>query len=178
MIKTAKKDKQVISEDWHLLKETIQGVHIKEVLHVPRDHGVITEVFRPEWDPTSMPVVQVYQSRLFPGAIGAWSCHTRTVDRLFVTQGHLKAVLYDGREESPTYGMINELLLGDARPAFVVPLLGSRPPPLNTWHALAPVFPLPLQLQKSRTHPPPLPPPTKPTPKKYKRANPLRPPPP
>ena len=73
MIKTAKKDAQVISEDWHLLKETIHGVHIKEVLHVPRDHGVITEVFRPEWDPTGMPVAQVYQSRLFPGAIGAWS---------------------------------------------------------------------------------------------------------
>jgi dTDP-4-dehydrorhamnose 3,5-epimerase len=90
MIKTAKKDPQVISEDWRLLKETIQGVHIKEVLHVPRDHGVITEVFRPEWDPTGLPVVQVYQSRLFPSAIGAWSCHTQTVDRLFVNQGDLK----------------------------------------------------------------------------------------
>ena len=129
MIKTAKKDLQVISEDWHLLKETIEGVHIKEVLHVPRDHGVITEIFRPEWDPTGMPVVQVYQSRLFPGAIGAWSCHARTVDRLFVNQGHLKAVLYDGREDSPTYGMINEVLLGDARPAFVVI-------PIGVWHGL------------------------------------------
>ena len=118
MIKTAKKDPQVISEDWQLLKETIQGVHIKEVLHVPRDHGVITEVFRPEWDPTGLPVVQVYQSRLFPGAIGAWSCHTQTVDRLFVNQGHLKAVLHDGRENSATYGMINEVLLGDTRPAL------------------------------------------------------------
>lgn len=129
MIKTAKKDAQVISEDWHLLKEGIQGVHIKEVLHVPRDHGVITEIFRPEWDVTGMPVVHVYQSRLFPGAIGAWSCHARTVDRIFVTQGHLKAVLYDGREESPTHGMINEVLLGDARPAFVVI-------PIGVWHGL------------------------------------------
>ncbi len=129
MLKSAKKDTQVISEDWHLLKETIHGVQIKEVLHVPRDHGVITEVFRPEWDPTGMPVIHIYQSRLLPGAIGAWSCHTRTVDRLFVTQGHLKAVLYDGREESPTHGMINEVLLGDARPAFVVI-------PVGIWHGL------------------------------------------
>ena len=30
MIKTAKKDPQVISEDWHLLKETIQGVTSKK----------------------------------------------------------------------------------------------------------------------------------------------------
>jgi len=129
VIKTAKKDTQVIFEDWHLLKEGIEGVHIKEVLHVPRDHGVITEIFRPEWDVTGMPVVHVYQSRLFPGAIGAWSCHARTVDRLFVTQGHLKAVLYDGREDSPTHGMIHEVLLGDVRPAFVVI-------PIGVWHGL------------------------------------------
>jgi len=129
MIKTAKKDAQVISEDWHLLKEIIQGVHIKEVLHVPRDHGVITEVFRPEWDPTGMPVVHLYQSRLFPGAIGAWSCHTRTTDRLFVNQGRIKAVLYDGREDSPTYRMINEVHLGDDRPALVTI-------PTGVWHGL------------------------------------------
>ena len=38
-----------------------------------------------------------------PGAIGAWSCHATTIDRLFVNQGHLKVVLFDGREESKTY---------------------------------------------------------------------------
>ena len=129
MIKTARKDPQIISEDWQLLKKTIDGVHVKEVRHVPRDHGVITEVFRPEWDPTGRPVVHVYQSRLFPGAIGAWSCHTRTIDRLFVNQGRLKAVLYDGREDSPTYGMINEIHLGDDRPALVVI-------PIGVWHGL------------------------------------------
>ncbi|HVT04561.1 MAG TPA: dTDP-4-dehydrorhamnose 3,5-epimerase, partial [Thermoanaerobaculia bacterium] len=75
---------------------------MREVLHVPRDHGVITEMFRREWDPTSMPVVHIYQSRLFPGAIGAWSCHTKSIDRLFVNQGLLKVVLFDGREESNT----------------------------------------------------------------------------
>ena len=115
---------------WASRKEKIiQGVHVKEVLHVPRDHGVITEVFRPEWDPTGLPVVQVYQSRLFPGAIGAWSCHTQTVDRLFVNQGHLKAVLYDGREDSPTYGMINEVLSRRRPPGILVI-------PTGVWHGL------------------------------------------
>lgn len=129
MIEAAKKDRQLISDDWHLLQETIQGVKLKEVLHVPRDHGVITEIFRPEWDPGGMPIVHVYQSRLFPGAIGAWSCHTRTVDRLFVNSGNVKVVLYDGREESSTYGRINELYLGDARPGFLVI-------PIGVWHGL------------------------------------------
>src|SRR6476659_7918445 len=129
MIKTAKKDPQIISEDWHLLKDTIQGVQIKEVLHVPRDHGVITEVFRPEWDSTGLPVVHVYQSRLFPGAIGAWSCHAKSIDRLFCNQGHLKVVLFDGREESRTFGRVHEVFVGDARPTFIVL-------PTGIWHGL------------------------------------------
>src|SRR4029079_18279802 len=97
--------------------------------HVPRDHGVITEVFRPAWDPGGVPVAQVYQSRLFPGAIGAWSCHARTTDRLFVNQGQLKIVLYDGRDESRSRGRLMELHAGDARPALLI-----IPP--GIWHGV------------------------------------------
>lgn len=129
MIATARKDTHLISSGWKKVHELIEGVAVREVLHVPRDHGVITEVFRPEWDPTGKPIVHVYQSRLFPGAVGAWSCHARTVDRLFVNQGHLKAVLFDSREESPTFGKLNEFHVGDARPTFLVI-------PTGVWHGL------------------------------------------
>jgi dTDP-4-dehydrorhamnose 3,5-epimerase len=129
MLAGAIKDGQQVTSEWQKLHPTIDGVVIREVLHVPRDHGVITETFRPEWDPTGLPIVHVYQSRLFPGAIGAWSCHARTVDRLFVNQGHLKVVLYDDREKSPTYRQLMELHVGDARPTFLV-----LPP--GVWHGL------------------------------------------
>jgi len=129
MLPGAKKDPQLITSDWHKLEELIDGVSVREVLHVPRDHGVITEVFRPEWDPTGLPVVHIYQSRLYPGALGAWSCHAKNTDRLFVNQGNIKVVLYDGREESRTRGMVNELHAGDARPCLLV-----LPP--GIWHGL------------------------------------------
>ncbi len=129
MLKSAKKDSQQNTADWQMVRDSIDGVSVHEVLHVPRDHGVITEMYRPEWDPSGLPVVQVYQSRLFPGAIGAWSCHAKTVDRLFVNQGLLKVVLYDGREESPTHGKLLQLHVGDARPTFIV-----LPP--GVWHGL------------------------------------------
>ena len=127
MIAGAKKDAQQNTPEWQMLRDSIDGVSAHEVLHVPRDHGIITEIYRPEWDPSGLPVAQVYQSRLFPGAIGAWSCHMKTVDRLFVNQGLLKVVLYDGREESPTFGRIMELHAGDARPTFLVL-------PAGIWH--------------------------------------------
>jgi dTDP-4-dehydrorhamnose 3,5-epimerase len=129
MLAGAKKDPQVITEAWEKIDPLIDGVVVKEVRHVPRDHGVITELYRPQWDPTGMPVVHAYQSRLYPGAIGAWSCHARTVDRLFVNQGNLKVVLYDGRTDSRTAGMVNELYIGDARPALVIV-------PIGVWHGL------------------------------------------
>ena len=129
MLPGAQKDSQQIDEDWRKPGAAIDGVSVREVLHVPRDHGVITEIFRPEWDPTGLPVVQIYQSRLFPGALGAWSCHQRTTDRLFVNQGHLKIVLYDGREDSKTKGLLMELHAGDVRPSLLVV-------PPGIWHGL------------------------------------------
>lgn len=129
MLPGARKDSQLITSEWGKLQEMIEGVCVREVLHVPRDHGVITEVFRPEWDPTGLPVVHIYQSRLFPGAIGAWSSHMQTTDRLFVNQGQVKTVLYDARGESKTAGMLNEFHVGDARPSLIV-----IPP--GVWHGL------------------------------------------
>jgi dTDP-4-dehydrorhamnose 3,5-epimerase len=129
MLASAIKDGPQVTSDWQKVQHSIEGVVIHEVLHVPRDHGVITEIYRPEWDPTGLPVVHLYQSRLFPGAIGAWSCHAKTVDRLFINQGHVKIVLYDGREDSVTQGRIMELHVGDARPAFLVL-------PIGIWHGL------------------------------------------
>lgn len=129
MLPGARKDTQLVTKEWQKVEEQIEGVVVREVRHVPRDHGIITEMFRSEWDPTGLPVVHIYQSRLFPGAIGAWSCHAKTADRLFVNQGNLKVVLFDGREGSRTYRRIVELYVGDARPAFVIL-------PAGVWHGL------------------------------------------
>jgi dTDP-4-dehydrorhamnose 3,5-epimerase len=129
MLPVARKDSQLVTKDWQTIQQPIDGIVVREVLHVPRDHGIITEVFRPEWDPTGLPIVHIYQSRLFPGAIGAWSCHAETIDRLFVNQGHLKVVLYDGREGSKTEGKVMEMFAGDSRPCFVVI-------PSGIWHGL------------------------------------------
>jgi dTDP-4-dehydrorhamnose 3,5-epimerase len=134
MLPGAIKDGQQVTSDWQTVAEGLDGVTVREVRHVPRDHGVITEIYRPDWDPSGLPVVHVYQSRLFPAAIGAWSCHAQTIDRLFVNQGQLKIVLYDGREASPTYRRIVELHAGDARPAFIVL-------PAGIWHGLQNVGP-------------------------------------
>jgi dTDP-4-dehydrorhamnose 3,5-epimerase len=46
-----------------------------------------------------------------------------------VSQGHLKIVLYDGRKDGATYGVVMEVHSGEARPALIV-----LPP--GIWHGL------------------------------------------
>jgi dTDP-4-dehydrorhamnose 3,5-epimerase len=56
------------------------------------------------------------------------------VDRLFVNDGVLKIVLYDGRDDSPTYERINVFHVGDARPTFLL-----IPP--GVWHGVQNIGP-------------------------------------
>jgi dTDP-4-dehydrorhamnose 3,5-epimerase len=125
----AKKDSQKNTAEWQMVRAPIDGVVVHEVRHVPGNHSITTEIFRPEWDPTGLPVAAIHQTRIFPGTLAAWSCHLKTVDRLFVSQGLLKIVLYDDRGGSPTRGNLMELHLGDPRPALLVL-------PEAVWHGI------------------------------------------
>jgi len=53
--------------------------------------------------------VYVYQFTIRPGKIKVGMSIIFTTDRIFVSQGHVKVVLYDNRPDSPTYRMINEV---------------------------------------------------------------------
>ena len=127
MLPGAKKDPQQITNSWAKLQRLIEGLSVHEVRHVPGDQGWLTEIFRAEWYPLGGPVVQVFQTRLFPGAVTAWHYHAQCTDRQFASQGHFKIVLYDGRPESSTFGLVNEFHVGDARPSLIIV-------PPRIWH--------------------------------------------
>lgn len=127
----AKKDRQTVDRAWGRVGQALlDGVLVKEVLHVPKDSGMVTEVFRRDWFEGPAPVDQVFQTVLQPGAISAWHAHARTTDRLFVNFGMMLVALYDGRPGSPTYGRTNEFRIGSHRPTLIVI------PPL-VWHGVA-----------------------------------------
>jgi dTDP-4-dehydrorhamnose 3,5-epimerase len=54
-------------------------------------------------------VRQVFQTTIAPGGLSAWHVYELATDRLFVSQGLLKIVLFDGRASSPSHGRVNEL---------------------------------------------------------------------
>jgi dTDP-4-dehydrorhamnose 3,5-epimerase len=75
-------------------------------------------------------VDQVFQTRLGePGGVSARHAHGHTTDRLFVTEGLMRIVLYDARTGSRTHGHLIERRFGLVRPALAVV-------PPGVWHGI------------------------------------------
>lgn len=131
LLRGAAKDSQTITARWSPASmRLIDGVSVHEVLNVPKNHGYLTEVFRTDWlRGMNVTVDQVFQVCLNPGGISAWHAHEQTTDRLFVSLGLVRIVLYDAREDSPTRGLLNEFRFGTVRPALV-----CIPP--RVWHGV------------------------------------------
>jgi len=127
----AVKDRQTVTARWTpSALRLIDGVSVHEVLNVPKSHGYLTEIFRTDWlRGMNVTVDQIFQVVLEPGAISAWHAHERVTDRLFVTRGLIRVVLFDNREDSPTRGLVNELRFGTVRPALIVV-------PPRVWHGI------------------------------------------
>jgi dTDP-4-dehydrorhamnose 3,5-epimerase len=125
----ATKDEQSVTADWTVLQEPIDGVRLLEVRNVLRDSGHVTEVLRRDWFQESVEIDQVFQVTLESRAVSAWHVHLATTDRLFATSGQVKIALFDGREESPTKGLVNEFRLGERRPGLLIV-------PAGVWHGL------------------------------------------
>ncbi len=100
--------------------DPIDGVRYRPARPVSHHHGHLTEVFRADWGLTEAPVVQVNLTTTFPGRFRAWGIHRLTVDRLFAATGSLCIVCYDGRRGSPTFGCVNELMLGERNQGLIV----------------------------------------------------------
>ena len=124
------KDPKSITAQWSPTNLTlINGVSIKEVKNVLKNNGHLTEIYRQDWAMDDLPVGQIFQVSLNPNGISAWHAHEITTDRIFVNTGSIKVVLYDAREDSPTYGMLNEFRCGALRPMLIIV-------PPKVWHGV------------------------------------------
>lgn len=96
----------------------IDGVMLKELSLIPDERGFLMEILRSD-DKLYERFGQCYVTAAYSGVVKAWHYHTKQTDHFCVIRGMAKVVLYDGREDSPTHGEINEFFLGDQRQALV-----------------------------------------------------------
>ncbi|GAB4254626.1 MAG: dTDP-4-dehydrorhamnose 3,5-epimerase family protein [Acidobacteriota bacterium] len=98
----------------------IQGVQVKELVTHRDERGFFRELVRVSDEFFTEGFGQWSHSLMYPGVIKAWHIHRKQVDWWYVGGGVLKVALYDTRKESPTYGKLMELLMGDGQPPVVL----------------------------------------------------------
>ena len=96
----------------------IQGVIVKKLKVIPDERGRLMEMLRCD-DPFFEKFGQAYMTTALPGVVKAWHYHEKQTDHFAVVKGMAKVVLYDGREDSPTRGEVNEFFMGEHNPILV-----------------------------------------------------------
>lgn len=96
----------------------ISGVKIKKLKVIPDERGRLMEMLRAD-DDLFIKFGQIYMTTAYPGVVKAWHYHKKQVDNFVVVKGMMKVVLYDSRENSPTYKEINEFFMGEHNPILL-----------------------------------------------------------
>lgn len=105
-----------------------EGVVLHPLTTHTDDRGTVCELYDPRWEINSDPLVFAYMFTLRPGAAKGWGVHREHEDRYAFIAGEAEIVLYDEREDSPTFGLETRLFLsGVHRTVLVIPR--------GVWHA-------------------------------------------
>lgn len=113
-------DRQTVTPKGERIEPRIAGVVIRPAVTHVDDRGELCEIYNPAWEIHPEPMVYAYQSMVRPGKVKGWIVHHLQDDRLFVSLGTLRIVLYDARDGSPTQGKINEIFLGERNRAMII----------------------------------------------------------
>ena len=99
-------------------KQLIVGVQVKLLKWIPDERGKLIEILRCD-DEVFTAFGQVYVTTCFPNVVKGWHYHKKQDDCMAVIKGMAKVVLYDGRVNSSTKGMVNEFFIGEDNPMLI-----------------------------------------------------------
>jgi dTDP-4-dehydrorhamnose 3,5-epimerase len=123
-------DVQTVTRTGEPTLRTIDGV----VVHTPVTHvdhrGWVFEIHNLDPALGAEPVVWVYADMVRPGQVKGWARHVTKIDRYTVLSGDLLVLLHDGREDSPSHGVTQSVVLSPAGPR-------QLRIPVGVWHLIA-----------------------------------------
>jgi dTDP-4-dehydrorhamnose 3,5-epimerase len=90
----------------------IRGVVILPLKTIVDERGYVRHMMKCT-DPHFRQFGEIYFSVIFPHSIKAWHVHRKMELNYAVISGNIKLVLYDARKDSPTYGELQEIFLGE-----------------------------------------------------------------
>jgi dTDP-4-dehydrorhamnose 3,5-epimerase len=125
-----RKEQQVVTADGRPVAQTIDGVVTRPVVTLPDERGEVAEILSEAWPgPFGGSIPHVYLTTLRVGTIKGWVCHKKQSDRSVLLFGSLRWVLYDGRPDSPTLGLVAKFTFTERNRHLIVV-------PAGVWHAV------------------------------------------
>lgn len=90
----------------------IDGVVIEPLKQIIDERGKVLHMLRAD-SPLFTRFGEIYFSVVNPGIVKAWKKHLRMTQHLAVPVGKIKVIIYDNRKNSPTFGKIDILEIGE-----------------------------------------------------------------
>jgi len=97
----------------------IEGVQVIPLRRIPDQRGTVYHMLKAT-DPHFLQFGEIYFSTVYPSVVKAWKIHRRVTVNYACIFGRIKLVLFDGRDSSPTKGVLIEVFLGFENHSLVV----------------------------------------------------------
>ncbi len=127
LLELAKRDQELRDASGQESVSLPHGALIRDVSVHADERGFLFEVFDETWGWHPDPLTRVYVSTILPGVAKGWNLHKEHEDRYTVLYGEMSIAMYDGREDSPTFGKCFQVLLSERRRR-------SLTMPIGVWH--------------------------------------------
>ncbi|WP_319508432.1 dTDP-4-dehydrorhamnose 3,5-epimerase family protein [uncultured Methanolobus sp.] len=88
----------------------LEGVKLTPLKIITGEQGDVMHAMKCT-DPEFSGFGEAYFSTVKQGSVKAWKCHKKMALNLVVPCGRIKFVLWDGRQDSPTYSCFYEIVL-------------------------------------------------------------------
>jgi dTDP-4-dehydrorhamnose 3,5-epimerase len=108
--------------------ELIQGVKLTKLKQIIDERGAVMHFLKGS-SVNFQGFGEVYFSKVNGGIVKGWKLHFKAYQNICVPIGKIKFILFDNRQDSETFGRINEFLLDESSNYYLL----SFPP--NLWYS-------------------------------------------
>lgn len=100
------------------IRSYIAGIKTKKVSYHTDARGRLGEIFTRR-DLMWVQPAHLYVTSVEYGVVKGWHLHQFQVDNFFCLKGNIRLALWDIRPKSPSFGLVNEFVMGDSSPLVV-----------------------------------------------------------
>ena len=126
-VSIGQRDQQTVTKEGVSTLRTIDGVRTRSTVNHLDHRGSVFEIFEGDLEFWGTPVVYAYQFSVRPHQMKGWGLHEHKLDRYTIITGEVLLFLWDARPDSPSFNVVQKLVMSDRGVRQVVI-------PTHVWH--------------------------------------------